>query len=255
MEIDVLTLFPGMFQALDYSIVKRAKEKGLVTLRLWDIRDYTEDRHRTVDDTPYGGGAGMVMKPDPVYRALQAVQASSATPGRRVILMTPQGRPFDQRVARELAAEERLIFICGHYEGVDERVRTLMATDEISIGDYVLTGGELPAMVVIDAVVRLIPGVLGSELSAEEDSFEDGLLEYPHYTRPRVFQGVEVPEVLLSGNHEAIRLWRRKESLRRTRLRRPDLLAAAQLTEEDRRLLQEIEAEERAQAEGNLQGP
>lgn len=197
----------------------------------------------------------MVMKPDPVYRALQAVQASSATPGRRVILMTPQGRPFDQRVARELAAEERLIFICGHYEGVDERVRTLMATDEISIGDYVLTGGELPAMVVIDAVVRLIPGVLGSELSAEEDSFEDGLLEYPHYTRPRVFQGVEVPEVLLSGNHEAIRLWRRKESLRRTRLRRPDLLAAAQLTEEDRRLLQEIEAEERAQAEGNLQGP
>ena len=180
MEIDVLTLFPGMFQALDYSIVRRAKEKGLVTLRLWDIRDYTEDRHRTVDDTPYGGGAGMVMKPESRLPGVAGRPSEFGNPrAAGVILMTPQGRPFDQRVARELAAEERLIFICGHYEGVDERIRTLMATDEISIGDYVLTGGELPAMVVIDAVVWLIPGVLGSELSAEEDSFEDGLLEYP----------------------------------------------------------------------------
>lgn len=249
MEIDVLTLFPAMFAALDHSIVKRAKEKGLITLRLWDIREFAEDRHRTVDDTPYGGGAGMVMKPEPVHKALEAALASSSVPGRRVILLSPQGRPFDQAIARELAGEERLILICGHYEGVDERVRTLMATDEISIGDYVLTGGELPAMVLIDAVARLIPGVLGSEMSAEEDSFGDGLLEYPHYTRPRVFQGVAVPDVLLSGNHEAIRLWRRKESLKRTRLRRPDLLAVAQLTEEDHRLLQEIEAEERAAAD------
>ena len=191
MEIDVLTLFPAMFGALEQSIFKRAREQGLVTLRLWDIREYAADRHRTVDDTPYGGGPGMVMKPEPVYRALQAAIESSPRAVRRVILMSPQGRRFEQRIAWELAGEERLILICGHYEGVDERVRTLMATDEISIGDYVLTGGELPAMVVIDAVTRLIPGVLGSAESAEHDSFSDGLLEYPHYTRPRRIFGRE----------------------------------------------------------------
>jgi len=243
-EIDVLTLFPAMFAALDESIVKRARERGLLTLRVWDIREFAYDRHRTVDDTPYGGGAGMVMKPEPIHRALQHVKAVSARPARRVILMSPQGRRFDQALARELAAQERLIFICGRYEGVDERVRLHLVSDEISIGDYVLTGGELPAMVVIDAVARLIPGVLGSAESPREESFSDGLLEYPHYTRPREYLGTAVPEVLLSGDHEAVRRWRRKESLRRTRERRPDLLEAVRLTPEDLRLLQEIEAEE-----------
>lgn len=235
-----------MFGALDESIVGRARERGLLTLRVWDIRDFTTDRHRTVDDTPYGGGAGMVMKPEPIHRALEHVKASSGTPADRVILMSPQGRPFVQQVAKELAQADRLILICGHYEGVDERVRTRLVTDEISIGDYVLTGGELPAMVLIDAVARLIPGVLGSEESANEESFGDGLLEYPHYTRPREYLGESVPEVLLSGNHEAIRRWRRKESLRRTRARRPDLLAAARLSDEDLKFLREIEEEEGA---------
>src|SRR5690606_196147 len=197
-------------------------------------------------DTPYGGGAGMVMKPEPIHRALQHVKAVSARPARRVILMSPQGRRFDQALARELAAQERLIFICGRYEGVDERVRLLPVSYEISTGDYGLTGGELPAMVVIDAVARLIPGVLGRAESPREESFSDGLLEYPHYTRPREYLGTAVREVPLSGDHEAVRRWRRKESLRRTRERRPDLLEAVRLTPEDLRLLQEIEAEEGA---------
>lgn len=249
MEIDVLTLFPAMFEALDHSIFKRAKERGLVVFRAWDIRDFATDRHRTVDDTPYGGGAGMVIKPEPVHRALLAAAQSSSRPADRVILMSPQGRRFSQEIAWELAREQRLILICGHYEGVDERVRTKLATDEISIGDYVLTGGELAAMVVIDAVVRLVPGVLGSDESAKFDSFGDGLLEHPHYTRPREYLGESVPEVLLSGDHQAIARWRRKESLRRTKVRRPDLLASARLTAEDLRLLREIEAEEEDQAQ------
>lgn len=251
MEIDVLTLFPAMFDALDHSIFKRAKERGIVVFRTWDIRDYTTDRHRTVDDTPYGGGAGMVIKPEPVHRALTAALESSPLPADRVILMSPQGRRFDQAIARELAQCQRLVMICGHYEGVDERVRSKLANDEISIGDYVLTGGELAAMVVIDAVVRLLPGVLGSDDSARFDSFGDGLLEHPHYTRPREYLGESVPEVLLSGNHQAIDRWRRKESLRRTKLRRPDLLAAARLSPLDYKLLAEIEAEERAECGGD----
>ena len=250
MEIDVLTLFPSMFSALDESIVGRARERGLVTLRVWDIRDFATDRHRTVDDTPYGGGAGMVMKPEPIHRALEHAKGSSPRLADRVILMSPQGRTFDQRMAKELAGEGRLIFICGRYEGVDERVRARLVSDEISIGDYVVTGGELPAMVVIDAVVRLLPGVLGSAESAREESFGDGLLEYPHYTRPREYLGESVPEVLLSGNHEAIRRWRRKESLRRTRERRPDLLRVAPLSDEDRKLLKEIEEESGPQGMG-----
>ena len=245
MEIDVLTLFPAMFSPLFESVVGRAIKRGLVTVRMWNIRDFATDRHRTVDDTPYGGGGGMVMKPEPVFAACEAAKAASPTPVDAVILLSPQGRLFHQSVAWELAKASRLILVCGHYEGFDERIRTQLATEEISIGDYVLTGGELPAMVVIDAVVRLIPGVLGNEGSPLDDSFASGLLEYPQYTRPREFRGEAVPEVLLSGNHEAIRRWRRKESLRRTLLRRPDLLEKAKLTPEDLELLRELKEEER----------
>lgn len=243
MEIEILTLFPEMFAPLKASIVGRARQEGLITVRLWNIRDYALDRHHTVDDTPYGGGPGMVMKPEPLYRALEAAKESSATPVDSVILMSPQGQPFSHETAERLAALRRIVLICGHYEGVDERVRTLMATEEISIGDFVLTGGELPAMVVVDAVARLVPGVLGSEHGAADDSFATGLLEFPQYTRPREFLGAEVPEVLLSGHHEEIRRWRRKEALRRTLERRPDLLERARLTEEDHRLLAEIRNE------------
>lgn len=245
MEIDVLTLFPAMFSPLRESVVGRAIKRGLVTVRTWNIRDFATDRHRTVDDAPYGGGGGMVMMPQPVFAACEAAKAASHTPVDAVILLSPQGRLFCQSVAWELSKSSRLILICGHYEGFDERIRTQLATDEISIGDYVLTGGELPAMVVIDAVVRLIPGVLGNEDSPRDDSFASGLLEYPQYTRPREFRGEAVPEVLLSGNHEAIRRWRRKESLRRTLARRPDLLEKAELTPEDLALLRELKEEER----------
>jgi tRNA (guanine37-N1)-methyltransferase len=226
-------MFRGPFEE---SIVKRAVEKGLVQIFLHDIRDYASDRHRTVDDYTFGGGQGMLMKPEPLFAAVDDVQ-SQATERGPVVLLTPQGRLFDQEVAVELARQERLIVICGHYEGVDARVHEHLATDEISIGDYVLSGGELAAMVVVDAVVRQIPGALGSPLSSADDSFAQGLLEHPQYTRPAEFRGMSVPEVLLSGNHGEIARWRRQQSLLRTARRRPDLLARAELTEEEKQWL------------------
>jgi tRNA (guanine37-N1)-methyltransferase len=244
MLIDILTLFPGMFDGpFRESIVKRAIERGLVTIRIHNIRDWATDRHRTVDDYPYGGGAGMVLKPDVLIAAIEAVRGEDGY----VILLTPQGRLFTQQVARELAQKPHLVLVCGHYEGVDERVRLLAVDDEISIGDYVLTGGELAAMVVVDATVRLLPGVLGDEASIREESHSSGLLEYPHYTRPPEFRGLRVPDVLLSGHHAQIARWRRREALRRTLERRPDLLAKAPLTAEDLKLLEEIRVEQQRQ--------
>jgi tRNA (guanine37-N1)-methyltransferase len=239
MKIDILTLFPAMFTGpLTESILKRAVDQGLVEIRRHNIRDYAFDRHHTTDDAPYGGGAGMVMKVEPLTACLESVRLDN--PRGKVILTTPRGKQFTQRMAEELAREEGLIIICGRYEGVDERVRELFAADEISLGDFVLTGGEIAAMAIADAVTRLIPGVLGSAESAAEDSFSDGLLEYPHYTRPPEFRGLSVPEVLLSGNHKEIDRWRRCQSLHRTLRERPDLLANACLTDADRRYLREI---------------
>jgi len=212
-----------------------------VEIVVHDLRVYARDRHATVDDRPYGGGPGMVLKPEPI---LEAVQSLSRGKGTYLILLTPQGRPFRQAVAKELVEHEHLLLVCGRYEGFDERIREWLSPDEISIGDYVLTGGELPALVLVDATIRLIPGVLGDEDSSRYDSFTDAVLDFPHYTRPPIVQGLAVPEVLLSGDHERIRRWRRKEALRRTKLRRPDLLQQAELSEEDRRLLREIEEEQ-----------
>jgi len=225
---------------LQESILRNAQEKGLVQIFVHDLRAYARGRHRVVDDEPYGGGAGMVLKVESVVEAVKCL----ARPETRVVLLTPEGRPFEHTVAKELAEVQYLLFLCGRYEGFDERIKVMLRPDEISIGDYILTGGELPALVVIDATVRLIPGVLGDEESARQDSFYQGLLDHPHYTRPASFQGFNAPDVLLSGDHERIRRWRRKEALRRTKERRPDLLAKTPLNEEDRRLLQEIEAEE-----------
>ena len=241
MRVDVLTIFPEMIACgVDYSIVKRAQEKGIVSVFAHNIRDFTTDRHRTTDEPPYGGGAGMVMKPEPIFDAVEAVKAESCTEETRVILMAPQGSTFTQSQAVELSKAPHLVFICGHYEGVDERVREHLVTDEISIGDYVLTGGELPALVVLDAIVRLLPGVLGAEESAVEESFSEGLLEYPQYTRPAEFRGWSVPEVLLSGHHAEIAKWRRLQSLERTLQRRPDLLNEARLTESDKKILDQL---------------
>ena len=221
MKIDVLTLFPGMFPgALDESIIKRACESGRLRLGIHDLRDYTHDRHRTVDDRPFGGGPGMLMKPEPLFEAVEALRGEKT----RVILTSPAGRPFRQQIARELAAEEHLLLVCGSYEGFDERVRQGLADDELSIGDYVLTNGALPAMVIIDSVTRLLPGVLGDDESSQDESFSGGLLEYPQYTRPAEFRGMTVPEVLLSGDHAAIEKWRREQAEVQTRQRRPDLL-------------------------------
>lgn len=221
MRIDILTLFPGMFRGpFEESIIKRAVERGLLEIGIHNIRDFAPGRHRVADDYPYGGGAGMVMKPEPVFAAVEAVRR----PDSRVILMTPQGRLFTQSIAQDLSRLDHLVLLCGHYEGVDERVRDHLVDDELSIGDYVLTGGELPAMVVVDAVARLVPGVLGAGESAVEESFAAGLLEYPHYTRPPDFRGWRVPQVLLSGNHARISRWRREQSLLRTLRRRPELL-------------------------------
>ena len=221
MRIDILTLFPGMFRGpFEESIIKRAVERGLLEIGVHNIRDFAPGRHRVTDDYPYGGGAGMVMKPEPVFAAVEAVRR----PSSRVILMTPQGRIFTQSVALGLSRLGHLVLLCGHYEGVDERVREHLVDDELSIGDYVLTGGELPAMVVVDAVARLVPGVLGAGESAVEESFAAGVLEYPHYTRPPEFRGWKVPQVLLSGNHARISRWRREQSLLRTLRRRPELL-------------------------------
>lgn len=244
MRIDVLTLFPAMFDGVFHSsILGKAQEKGLVSLNTVNFRDYSTNKHNTVDDYPYGGGGGMVLKPEPIFAAVEDI-TSDFSKKPRVILMCPQGEPFSQKIAESLAEEDHLLFICGHYEGYDERIREHLVTDELSIGDYVLTGGELPAMVVIDSVVRLLPGVLGNETSAVTDSFSTGLLEYPHYTRPVKFRDWEVPEVLLSGHHSNVANWRRKESLRRTWKKRPDLLESFPLTKQDLKLLEEIKREE-----------
>lgn len=238
MKIDILTLFPKMFRGpMDESILKRAVDKGLVQICVHNLRNFTKDKHRTCDDKPFGGGPGMVMKPEPIFEAVESIlghrtkghirqghSKSRRASGPRVILLTPQGKKFDQKMAQRLAKSKHLILICGHYEGVDERVAEFLATDEISIGDYITTDGELPAMVLVDCVVRLIPGVLGDKRSAIMESFREGLLDYPQYTRPAVFRRMEVPKELLSGDHETIRRWRAKEALERTKKRRPDLL-------------------------------
>lgn len=239
MRFDILTLFPDLFTAfVRETIPGRAVAKGLIDIRLVDIRAFAKGPHRVADDRPYGGGDGMVMKAGPIFRALELIERASEH--SRIILLSPQGETFTQARAWELSKMEQLVLICGRYEGVDERIREECVDMELSVGDYVLSGGELGAMVVVDAVSRLVPGVLGGEKSTLEDSFEDGLLEYPHYTRPRVFRGREVPQVLLSGDHEKIRVWRRTQALKRTLERRPELLKAANLTEEDKRILKKL---------------
>jgi len=239
MRFDVFTLFPEVFLPyLNSSILQRASAGGLLDVALHNIRDWTTDRHHTTDDAPFGGGGGMVMKPEPVFTAVEDVLG--APPACPLILLTPQGRVFTQEVAFELAALPRVALLCGHYEGIDERVREHLGTDEISIGDYVLTGGELPALILIDAVTRLIPGLQGDPTGAVDDSHASGLLEYPHYTRPAEFRGWRVPDVLLSGNHAEIDKWRRQQSLLRTRLRRPDLFARAELTRADEKFLSSL---------------
>ncbi len=221
MKIDVLTLFPAMFAGpLDESIIKRARESGRLDLRIHNLRDYAHDRHRTVDDRPFGGGPGMLLKPEPIFEAVEGLARDTT----RVILLSPSGRTFNQAITRELAGFDHLLLISGHYEGFDERVREQLADDELSIGDYVLTNGALPVMVIVDAVTRLLPGVLGDEESAHEESFNHGLLEYPQFTRPAEFRGMKVPEVLLSGNHAEIARWRAEQARLRTQERRPDLL-------------------------------
>lgn len=237
LRFDVFTVLPEVMQAyLSASMLGKAQQAGRLRVDLHNLRDYTVDKHRTTDDEPYGGGGGMIMKPEPAFRAVETVLGDRLDEVP-VILLTPQGRVFDQSLAAELSAEKRVALLCGRYEGVDERIREHLATDEISIGDYVLTGGELPAMVVIDAVTRLLPGVLGDEQAAEKDSHSEGILEHPHYTRPAQFRGWEVPDVLRSGDHARIERWRRAMALRRTLQRRPDLLDASPLTEEDRAFL------------------
>ncbi len=244
MYIDIFTLFPEMFDGpLTESMLKRAQEKGLLTIARHNIRDYTADRHHTADDTPYGGGSGMIMKVEPIVTAIEAVLGKSRE-DIPVILLSPQGRVLTQQTAQELAQYERLALLCGHYEGVDERVRQLIVSDEISIGDFVLTGGELPAMVLIDAVARLIPGVLGASDAAAEDSHATGLLEGPHYTRPAEYRGLAVPEILTGGNHGQIARWRREQAIRRTWQRRPELLLTAQLDESERWLLAALAEED-----------
>ena len=240
MIFEILTLFPEMFDSyLATSILGRAIAQGHIQVRRHNIRDFATDKHRVTDDTPYGGGSGMVMKPEPLVRGLEAVQEKEETRAR-VVLLSPQGRLFDQKVARELSRLPRLIMVCGKYEGVDERVRVLAVDEEISIGDYILTGGELAAMVILEATARLLPGVLGDEASTQEESFTEGLLEYPHYTRPREFMGCQVPDVLLSGNHQKIAAWRRRKAIEGTFEKRPDPLGSANLTEEDRECLERI---------------
>lgn len=234
MKFDVLTLFPEMFSALDESIIGRGKEKGLIDINLINIRDFSKDKHKKVDDTPYGGGAGMVIKPDVVYNAYSSVKSNNA----KVIYMSPQGKTLNQQIVQDLAKEENIILLCGHYEGIDQRVIDEIVDEEISIGDYVLTGGELPAMVLIDSVSRYVKGVL-KEDSVEEESFTNGLLEYPQYTRPETFLGKSVPDVLISGHHENVRKWRKKQEIINTYLKRPDLLKKINLSYEEREMLKE----------------
>jgi tRNA (guanine37-N1)-methyltransferase len=245
MRIDILTLFPNMFSGVfGESILKKAQEKDAVSLNVINFREFADNKHKTVDDYPYGGGAGMVLKPQPIFDAVEHLTKNSDDQPR-IILLCPQGERYTQKKAEELAKERHLVLICGHYEGYDERIREHLVTDEISIGDYVLTGGELGAMVIVDSVVRLLPGVLGNEESPVQDSYSSGLLEHPHYTRPADFRGMKVPEVLLSGNHQLIAEWREKESLRRTYLRRPDLLENYHLTEKQKKWLEEFEKNKR----------
>ena len=235
MRIDYLTLFPEMFDGvLNSSILKRAQDKDMLSVRTINFRDYAENKHNQVDDYPFGGGQGMVLKPEPIFNAMQAIEK---TPDTRVVLMCPQGKPFDQQLAQSLSESEHIVFICGHYEGYDERIREQLVTDEISIGDYVLTGGELPAMTMTDAIVRLVPGVLGNQQSHEDDSFQDGLLEFPQYTRPREYGDLKVPDVLFSGNHAKIEAWRHEQKLIRTYEKRPDLLERYPLSEKDQQIL------------------
>jgi tRNA (guanine37-N1)-methyltransferase len=266
MHFDIFTLFPGMFDGVfSDSILKRAITGGVISVSLHHIRDYADGRHKVTDDTPYGGGGGMVMKPEPIFRAVESVLArggiaedagpAGAMAKRRedesvaIILLTPQGRRLTQAVAEELAVHDRIMLICGRYEGVDERVRTMLATDEISIGDFVISGGELAAAVIVDVVTRLLPGALGCDAGAYEDSFATGLLEYPQYTRPAAFRGAEIPNILTSGDHAKVARWRREQALRRTWERRPDLLRSAPLSEMDRRFIEALEAEEQAPAD------
>jgi len=240
MIFDIVTIFPGLVRnALGEGIVKRAIDRGLLAVRVHDLRDFTDDRHRVVDDVPYGGGPGMVLKVEPLFRAVESL-VGDRTPGVAVVLMSPQGRPFSQREAGRLASLDRIVLLCGRYEGVDDRVRTHLVSDELSIGDYVLTGGELPALVVVDVVARLVPGVVGDEQSVEAESFARGLLDYPHYTRPAEFRDLKVPGVLLSGHHAEIRRWRKRQAIDRTRATRPDLLGQAVLDEEEREILDEL---------------
>jgi tRNA (guanine37-N1)-methyltransferase len=239
-KFDVVTIFPRMVQAaLAEGVVGRAIGRGLLDVRVHDLRDFTSDRHRVVDDTPFGGGPGMVMKPEPFFRAVEHIATERGRPSA-VVLPTPQGRTFTHEVAREMSGLDHLVVLCGRYEGIDDRVRAALATDEVSIGDYVLSGGELPALVIVDAVARLVPGTVGDEQSVREDSFVRGVLDYPHYTRPAEFRGHDVPAVLLSGHHEEVRRWRRREALSRTLERRPDLLAGAALDDEELRILSEL---------------
>ena len=248
MQFEVFTLLPEIFPPyLESSILNRARQKGLIDVRVHNIRDYTHDKHHTTDDTPYGGGGGMVMKPEPVFEAIETVlvlnplqtepETASNIP---IILLTPQGRVFNQRIAEELSRHERIVLLCGRYEGIDERIREHLVTDEISIGDYVLTGGELPALMIIDAVSRLLPGVLGDPTGAEDDSHSMGLLEYPHYTKPPEFRGWKVPDVLASGNHAKINKWRREQALSRTFNKRPDMLEKAELSKEDLKFVESL---------------
>lgn len=225
MEIDIITIFPKMFApVLNESIIKRAQNKGLLKIKVHDLRDYTRDKHRKVDDRPFGGGPGMVFRPEPIFRAVESIKAKGKTKNAKIVLLTPQGKRLDQKLAKKLSRYKHLILICGHYEGIDERVRKNLITEEVSIGDYVLTCGELPAMVLVDSVARLIPRVLGKDESTHFESFTDGLLEYPQYTRPALFRRMAVPKTLLSGNHKLIEKWRKKEALKVTKKKRPDLL-------------------------------
>jgi tRNA (guanine37-N1)-methyltransferase len=251
MIFDVLTIFPGIFASpLAESLLKKAQDRNLIEVRIKNLRDFTRDKHRMTDDYPYGGGVGMVMKPEPIIRAVEEIKKEA--PEAQAVLLTPQGERLDQKLAKEMSGHKRWILVCGRYEGVDERVRMAAVDREISIGDYILTGGEIPALVVIDAVSRHIPGFLGCAQSVEEDSFSQGLLKYPQYTRPPVYQGMAVPEVLLSGHHAQIERWRRRESLRKTFLQRPDLLERVSLSEEDQAFLGELKAREGRVGEESL---
>lgn len=250
MTFDLITIFPRMMDGpLAEGIVGRAIERGLIDVRVRDLRDFTDDRHRVVDDVPYGGGPGMVLKPEPLFRAVETIRAERGEPDA-IVLLSPQGRLFSDADARRLSRLSHVVLIAGRYEGVDERVRERLATEELSIGDYVLSGGELPALVVLDAVARVVPGVVGDEQSTEDESFRRGLLDFPHYTRPADYHGARVPEVLLSGHHAAIRRWRKRQAIERTLARRPDLLAHAALDEEEREILRELTAEPKGDGDG-----